>query len=363
FGLRRHNARGYNVARFTAVLLNSVLVMVVGVVVLSIATVNVDSNWSAFCTEGDSTCKYYEVPYKPPNASLPLECDRHFRYGKSGQHLLSVSDFALFSALAYESEAGLQHGLQRYFPGWSLVTSRRAGLNTTAIEGESSDWTTYFEFWDPENTTIVFAIRGTNSMLDVLDDLNIWGPAAIMQAFSIAGPSLSNAVAESVALLSTVMYGESMQKQYFSHLLAHVQNRTAQLPDRMFYITGHSLGGGLAKLVAAKSQMQALTFMAPGLGTTSYVVYREHMLQELRRRSLTIMPENDLVSRVDTQTGITIKTDCDGNSLHCHLLYPTICNLLQLCGSGRAGEAALALPCGTCDDMPCPKGQQLRRAV
>ena len=88
--------------------------------------------------------------------------------------------------------------------------------------------TTYFEFWDPEqgascwhgnghkflvprNSTIVFAIRGTNSMLDVLvgthnkthlcrkrgclcaqDDLNIWGPAAIMQAFSLAGRSLGS---------------------------------------------------------------------------------------------------------------------------------------------------------------------------
>ena len=63
-------------------------------------------------------------------------------------------------------------------------------------------------FLVPRNSTIVFAIRGTNSMLDVLvrthgpqlnyiqragmgicaqDDLNIWGPAAIMQAFSLAG--------------------------------------------------------------------------------------------------------------------------------------------------------------------------------
>ena len=62
---------------------------------------------------------------------------------------------------------------------------------------------------------------------------------------------------------------------------------------------------------------EAVTFMAPGLGTTSYVVYREHMLeestreglgprpggpaaassQELRHISLTIMPENDVVSR------------------------------------------------------------------
>ncbi|CAJ1459365.1 unnamed protein product [Effrenium voratum] len=114
----------------------------------------------------------------------------------------------------------------------------------------------------------------------------------------VTGPSLSNAAAESVALLSTMMYGDGIQKQYFSHLLDHVQKRKEKFPNRRFYITGHSLGGGLAKLVASKVSMQAVTFMAPGLGTTGYVVFREHRNEELRHSALTIMPENDVVSRV-----------------------------------------------------------------
>ena len=32
------------------------------------------------------------------------------------------------------------------------------------------------------------------------------------------------------------------------------------------------------------------------------------------------MPDNDVVSRVDVQSGITIKTECDGNMLHCRQL-------------------------------------------
>ncbi|CAJ1387546.1 unnamed protein product [Effrenium voratum] len=86
--------------------------------------------------------------------------------------------------------------------------------------------------------------------------------------------------------------------EYFSHLLDHVQKRKEKFPNRRFYITGHSLGGGLAKLVASKVSMQAVTFMAPGLGTTGYVVFREHRNEELRHSALTIMPENDVVSRV-----------------------------------------------------------------
>ncbi|CAE8733366.1 unnamed protein product, partial [Polarella glacialis] len=150
-------------------------------------------------------------------------------------------------------------------------------------------------------------------MLDVLDDLNIWAPASIMQAFSVAGPSLSSAVAEAVALLSTVMYGQGMQKEYFAELLQTVQSRKTSMPNRRFYITGHSLGGGLAKLVAAKVGLQAVTFMAPGLSTTSYVVFGEHMQKQLRHTSLTVMPDNDIVSRMDKQAGGVIQTDCERN--------------------------------------------------
>ncbi|CAK9089100.1 unnamed protein product [Durusdinium trenchii] len=167
------------------------------------------------------------------------------------------------------------------------------------------------------------------------------------------GPKLSDAVAEAMARVSTPIYSDGLQKQYFSHLLEDVQRRRDQFPERRLYITGHSLGGGLAKLVAAKVGIPAVTFMAPGLESTSYLVFRQNMIQDLHNVALTVMPDNDVVSRVDIQSGITIKTECEGNMLHCHLLYPTICNFLDRCGSGRPPAESLYLPCGACEDMPC----------
>lgn len=350
-GLSRHNPRGFNVARFTALLLNGVLVVVVGVVVLTLATLGVNSDYSAFCIEGTSGCKYYEVPMFVTNSSSPVECGQNYPYGSRGQKALSISDFALFSSLAYESEEGLVRGLKRYHPGWRLTFSRRAGIGDPEA---SLDWTTYFEFEDAENSTSIIAVRGTSTMLDVLDDMNIWLPAAIMKVFSIVGPKLTDAVAEAIARVSTLFYSDGLQKQYFQQLLNYVQKRQAQFPNRRLYITGHSLGGGLAKLVAANVSIPAVTFMAPGLESTSYLVYRKNKIQELHNVALTLMPDNDVVSRVDTQSGATVKTKCEGNMLHCHLLSPTICNILQECGSGRAPEeGTLYLPCGMCPDMPC----------
>lgn len=96
------------------------------------------------------------------------------------------------------------------------------------------------------------------------------------------------------------------------------------------------------------------------------------------------MPDNDIVSRVDDQGGITIKTECQGNMLHCPVAFnPTeieyfmvflrssaLPEHLQFAGevwvggskkeaskklsrSGRLPSESLYLPCGACEDMPC----------
>lgn len=363
FGLARFHVRGFRLARFITILLNAVLAGVVVVVVLTMAHSNDTTDFSAFekADAAEALHKFYPIPAVPSNSlSSGLACEGRFVLGSrnetpGNEQKLSLSDFGLFSALAYESDKSMDRALTHYFPGWQRTYTRRASV-ATPTEGmkDSSDWTTFFEFTDPDNSTTVFAIRGTSSMLDVLDDINIWAPAVIMQLFSKAGPGVSGSTARAVAMLSTVIYGKNMQKEYFSHLLDHVQKQRELWPDRRFYLTGHSLGGGLAKLVATQVDMQAVTFMAPGLGTTSYVVFGKVLDKALRSNVLTVVPKEDLVSRADSQEGIVINVDCSDGAVGCHLLYNTICTIVSTCGSGRRTPGMdLTLPCGNCKEMPC----------
>jgi len=163
-----------------------------------------------------------------------------------------------------------------------------------------------------------------------------------MQMFSFFGPELaSGSTAHGVVLLSTTMYG-SFQKRYFEVLLDRVQRAVKAAPDRRFYITGHSLGGGLAKLVAAKVGIQAITFMAPGLSTTNFVVFGEDSSEMQRQTAFTVQPDNDIISRVDNQVGIVVQTKCQNSPAYCHQMYPLLCELYRRCGSGR--KDTLTLP-------------------
>mmetsp|Transcript_113053 Transcript_113053/g.365343 ORF Transcript_113053/g.365343 Transcript_113053/m.365343 type:complete len:140 (-) Transcript_113053:215-634(-) len=95
--------------------------------------------------------------------------------------------------------------------------------------------------------------------------------------------------------------------------------------------------------------------MAPGLSMTSHVVYRNFSGDILRGTEvLTLQPQYDIVSRLDTQTGLVVPIGCtQASGLYCHLIGPALCEVFRKCGSGRPNET-LSMPCGACDLMPCP---------
>eukprot|EP00931_Biecheleriopsis_adriatica_P121066 TRINITY_DN96146_c0_g1_i1.p1 TRINITY_DN96146_c0_g1~~TRINITY_DN96146_c0_g1_i1.p1 ORF type:complete len:272 (-),score=51.27 TRINITY_DN96146_c0_g1_i1:83-814(-) len=239
--------------------------------------------------------------------------------------------------------------LQHYFPNWSIRYSRVA--SEVESQGTLKDWTTFFEYADAANTTSVFSIRGTDSALDALNDINIWLPAMLMQAFTLVGPWISEGMVKAIAFWSSLVH---KVKPVQPELMSYVKKRLKEDPSRRFYITGHSLGGGLAKAVAAQVGIQAVTFMAPGLGWTGYMSLEQDLAKTLHDKALTLVPSGDVVSRIDVQVGNTVRVYCTGGPLYCHSIYSGgLCPLFATCGSMRRPGQPIHLPCGQCNSLPC----------
>ncbi len=117
-------------------------------------------------------------------------------------------------------------------------------------------------------------------------------------------------------------------------------------------ITGHSLGGGLARIVGTLLQQVSLSFEPPGLGTS----YRKYSVDVrdasgnsqtlkvqrdfLDHQSFALVTAFDPVPHVDQQVGLIQNIQCDHkdssiNSFACHLLEGTICHLVKHCGDPR----------------------------
>merc|ERR1712060_264129 len=262
---------------------------------------------------------------------------------------LTLADFGQLSALAYESQKTIDAALHTYFPDWRIedrhfTASPVAGQEFKRTESGALDWTTFYQFTESSNTTTVFAVRGTQYPIDVLQDVDLWLPAVKIYMFGKVGPSLAEWYVDAVAHLTSTGHRDT-EKQAFGLLLDRVRAQMRLHPERQYFITGHSLGGGVAKLVAAQiahlepdRSLPAIVFAAPGLSATSYVVYGERRTPSLARGAVTVMPENDIVSRVDTQQDAIVHVACDGSVLACHGIYDTLCSIYDTCGSMRPGQ-------------------------
>ncbi len=120
-------------------------------------------------------------------------------------------------------------------------------------------------------------------------------------------------------------------------------------------ITGHSLGGGLARIVGALTGQASVSFGPPGLGLS----YRKYSIEnanasklksghtikisskgQLDHQSLAIVTAFDVVTQIDQQVGLIQNIQCDhqDKAFHnaaCHLLEGTICHLLKHCGDAK----------------------------
>ncbi|EFC42758.1 predicted protein [Naegleria gruberi] len=247
-------------------------------------------------------------------------------------HGYSPVDYALFSALAYEVDPYFSHDLETWFPeckGGNCQVLRRE--NTTI---------NFFDLYIPSKNLSIISVRGTIIPKDIVQDFDVWKEAGLLQIASVIGPF---AVWPKSLLTSLVWYISQIEK-----LTMVPRSNVTSLDDSRYYyqilddyvaqsklkrqviLTGHSLGGGLAKIVGSRNMVQAVTFSGPGvlLSRQKFSITEEN----IDRYCVSVKPANDMVPQIDMDGGLVQHIECNGNIVTCHSIVHTTRKLISSCG-------------------------------
>jgi len=296
---------------------------------------NFASREDGWCPAGSEHCTEFEFPLSGSLNHSYEFCGLSWPMGmgdtvsdRCEDSRLSLVDFGQISTIAglIPNTTKVDQAVAKYLPGWTIKKIQTYNLTAGTT-------TTFIHLI--RGSTSVIAVRGTSSAVEVLQDLNLWMRIGFLQLARRIGPSCysTREILKAFTANRTELMGKSFQDliDYTRHVNANRTNRSTQ----KLYITGHSLGGGLATAVGAIVNIPAVTFSAPGLEATSAILTPSPQEEVLTSRGVNVVPRKDVVPMVDVQTGSTLRIECPLNStFQCHRLDNTMCELLAACGDG-----------------------------
>lgn len=251
--------------------------------------------------------------------------------GKTWSSLkLNVADLAFLANLAYqidkEKMVELNNTVNDYF------RQRALRWNVTFMSASSNP--TFYHLFEERARVHVIGIRGTQDTVgDWFENLKIWSEIATYQVMAVALPvqkfplEFISYYVNAASFLERILH-HNEPNYYFKAIESYVTGINRNQSEVL--LVGHSLGGGLAKLIGARSKIPAVSFSSPG------EVYNHlkfgYELSDLQTYTTSIIAHSDMLTWIDKHGGLVQFIECDSsNFAQCHSIRNTYCELKRSC--------------------------------
>jgi hypothetical protein len=200
------------------------------------------------------------------------------------------------------------------------------------------------EFFSARRNLSVVAVAGTNPLrpYDILQDVLLFHRAFAYEIAEVLSPPLRwiprqwKSYILSLSSVPSYLMGKPSPHLFYHHtLIEAVKACKARRHDHKVVLTGHSLGGTIAKVVAAGAHVPVVAISSPGVFLSS----RDFGIEQdpLKYIAINLINDGDIMPKLDRLTGAVFTLGCgSSNPFRCHQPGQTICELLSHCGGSKA---------------------------
>ena len=259
-----------------------------------------------------------------------------FRWGS-----LDALDFGTFAWVAYGDDENIADVLNQYF--LYRHKTNMQDWETTHVSPAGSP-VVFYEARSPSNNITVLATRGTVETTDWMENVAVWSESGLLEIISVIIPLTSvlpvDVVSKYVKWASLVEGAHDKGPlYYFRSVEDQLEQSKIRFPNDTFFLAGHSLGGGIAKIVGARQNLPAITLSSPG------VLFLKDKFDfteaNLNNNAITISARFDAIPFFGRHGGTYAAVDCTHSALNpgeCHDSGRLICAMDNICGLGENSE-------------------------
>jgi lipase ATG15 len=262
-------------------------------------------------------------------------CDYSLK-GLNSQQLLALADASYYNTPQRKQKKELI--LREYFNGSLTITE----INTTKFPDPIYNCSlSHFEI--EELNLIVFSIKGTKTLNDIIADAELWIGSMIFDVVMQFTPLVEMYAATSrvflgwlLSLPRYVFKQFSLVEKYVSKYYDYINS--IEIPENYDVIlTGHSLGGGIAKILSLMTGWQAVAVSGPGISSVESTY--KSKFNNIGNTFVNINPAHDMVAMIDSISDSTeFKIPCRSGIMKCHSSVRTLCQTGIICGDGPKHE-------------------------
>lgn len=261
---------------------------------------------------------------------------------------IPLLDLAVLSHTTYFNETEANDMLDTFYGNNTKRPVEFVNLSTTYPDPRYKFSMTGFNYTNGSTKAIIFAIRGTESYIDMLVDIDLFAGSFLIKSLISFLPFVESEASsrylvnlgQLMAIHKYVFRRYSMFDKYihsFKNCIEQFINGT-DVTGYDILITGHSLGGAISKILSMTMNIKAVSFSGPGVTSvqTLYTNSNYTFTQAITSTFVNVKPEHDIIANIEGfSSGTVFKVPCNDNFATCHYIYRTICSMSVMCNDLR----------------------------